>query len=160
MAVADTIISESLDLLVITESWHRLPIDVAVCRSVPSDYTFVDQPRVGELEDTDSRGGGIIILHRSTLCVRKIPLITTPTTFEALAASVSSPRGPLTILAVYRPGSSSPSLTFFEEFAMMLEQFALYNTQLVVTGDINLHLEPATVQFQAMIEQFGLTQCE
>src|SRR6218665_982364 len=161
VAVADTIISESLDLLVITESWHRLPTDVAVCRSVPPDYTFVDQPRVGD-EDADSRGGGIIILHRSTLCVLKIPLTTTPTTFEALAASVSSPRGPLTILPVYRPGSSLPSLPFFSEFSTILHNFSLYNTQLVTTGDINLHLEdptlPATVQFQAMIEQFGLTQ--
>src|SRR6218665_1594322 len=61
VAVADTIISKSLDLLVITESWPRLPPDVAACRSVPPAYTFVDQPRVGELEDTDSRGGGIII---------------------------------------------------------------------------------------------------
>src|SRR6218665_931302 len=87
-----------------------------------------------------------------------LPCLLEHNNFELL----SSPRGPLTILAVYRPGSSLPSLTFFEEFATMLEQFALYNTQLVITGDINLHLEdptlPATVQFQAMIEQFGLTQ--
>src|SRR6218665_398415 len=39
------------------------------------------------------------------------------------------------------PGSTSPSSLFFHEFAVLLEQFALYNAQLVITGDLNLHLE-------------------
>src|SRR6218665_1758215 len=76
-------------------------------------------------------GGGILVVHRDTLRVRRIPLVTTPTTFEALAVAVSSSRGPLTVLAIYRPGSALPSAAFFSEFALFLEQFALYNTQLV-----------------------------
>src|SRR6218665_1231275 len=84
------------------------------------------------------------------------------TTFEALAVSVSSPRGPLTILAAYRPGSKYPSSLFFHKFAVLLEQFALYNAQLVITGDLNLHLEdpslPASSEFPTIIDQFGLTQ--
>src|SRR6218665_3999823 len=96
------------------------------------------------------------------LSVRRIPLASSPTTFEALAVSVSSPRGPLTILAAYRPGSTSPSSLFFHEFAVLFEQFALYNAQLVITGDLNLHLEdpslPASSEFHPIIDQFGLTQ--
>src|SRR6218665_2506625 len=82
--------------------------------------------------------------------------------FSPHLGSVSSPRGPLTILAAYRPGSTSPSSLFFHEFAVLLEQFALYNAQLVIAGDLDLHLEdpslPASSEFHTIIDQFGLTQ--
>jgi len=110
----------------------------------------------------DSRGGGLVIFCRNSLRIKKINLSSSPTTFEALAASVPTLRGPLTVLAVYRPGSSPPSQTFFDEFATFLEQFVLYNTQIVIAGDLNLHLEdlssPAANDFRAIAEQFGLTQ--
>ena len=161
LAVADTIQSNNIDLLVITESWHRSSTDVALCRSTPPDFSFIDRPRPGAL-DMDSRGGGLVIFYRNSLRIKKINLSSSPTTFEALAASVSTLRGPLTVLAVYRPGSSPPSQTFFDEFATFLEQFVLYNTQIVIAGDLNLHLEdltsPAANDFRAIAEQFGLTQ--
>lgn len=52
--------------------------------------------------------------------------------------------------------------TFLEEFSTVLEQFASYNSQIIITGDLNLHLEdptiPTVVDFQAITDQFGLTQ--
>ena len=157
MTVSDTIISCGIDVLVATESWHQSSSDVAVRRSTPPGYSAVDRPR-----PDGSSYGGIVIFHRSTLSVRRISIESSPTTFEALAVSVSSPRGPLTILAVYRPGSMMPSSSFFNEFESLLEQFALYNTQLVIAGDFNLHLEdpsqPASTEILTIIDQFGLVQ--
>src|SRR6218665_458491 len=130
--------------------------DVAVRRSTPPGYSAVDRSQ------PDGSSYGRIVFHRSTLSVRSIPIESSPTTFEALAVSVSSPRGPLTILAVYRPGSMMPSSSFFNEFESLLEQFALYNTQLVIAGDFNLHLEdpsqPASTEILTIIDQFGLVQ--
>jgi hypothetical protein len=104
----------------------------------------------------------LVIFHRDALRTRRIPLASSPSTFEALAVSVTSPRGPLTILAIYRPGSAPPSTAFFSELASLLEQFALYNTQLVIAGDLNLHLEdprlPEVSDFRAILDQFGLAQ--
>jgi hypothetical protein len=139
LAVAETIVSDNIDILVVTESWHRSSTDVALARSVPSDYTFIDRPRPG-VQDMDTRGG-LVIYHRASLSTLGIALSSTPTTFEALAASVSSPRGPLTIIAVYRPGSAPPSSIFFDEFSTLLEQFAIFNSQVIIAGDLNLHLE-------------------
>src|SRR6218665_2277898 len=155
------VLTDSIDLLVITESWHQSSTDVAVRRSAPPGYSTVDCPRPGC--GVDGRwGGGILIVHRDTLRVRGIPLVTTPTTFEAVAVAVSSSRGPLTVLAIYRPGSALPSAAFFSEFALFLEQFALYNTQLVVTGDLNIHLEDPllshTMDFLDILDQYRLTQ--
>src|SRR6218665_1913338 len=107
-------------------------------------------------------GGGIIVYHRDHLKAKKIELVRVPTTFEALAGSLASERGPTTLLALYRPVSSRPTTVFYDEFIDLLDQFALYNTQLVLVGDLNLHLEdsslPETVEFVAVLEQFGLKQ--
>src|SRR6218665_632495 len=83
-------------------SWHQSSTDVAVRRSAPQGYSTIDCPRPGC--GVDGRwSGGILIVHHDTLRVRRIPLVTTPTTFEALAVAVSSSRGPLTVLAIYDP---------------------------------------------------------
>ncbi|PGH39091.1 MAG: hypothetical protein CRN43_11265, partial [Candidatus Nephrothrix sp. EaCA] len=104
----------------------------------------------------------IIVYHRDHLKAKKIELVRVPTTFEALAVSLASDRGPTTLLALYRPGSSRPTTVFYDEFIDLLDQFALYNTQLVLVGDLNLHLEdsslPETVEFVAVLGQFGLKQ--
>lgn len=69
--------------------------------------------------------------------------------------------GPLTVLVVHRPGSSPPSKTFFEELATLLEQFALYYTQINIARDFNFILRiildsPATSNFQVIAGQFVL----
>src|SRR6218665_4007367 len=160
LAVADTIFANNIDLLVVTESWHRSLADAAIRRSSPPGFNFIDRPRPGALDDPP--GGGLVIYHRDTLSAKRISISSPPTTFEALAVTVSTCRGPLVVLAVYRPGSSQPTRAFFDEFAIILEQFALYNSQIIVTGDLNLPLKdltsPAAADFQAIADQFGLTQ--
>src|SRR6218665_3677291 len=62
----------------------------------------------------------------------------------------------------YRPGSSRPTPAFFNELATLLEQFALYNTQVLFVGDLNLHLEDPsrleTSEFETILRQFGMAQ--
>src|SRR6218665_2241318 len=71
----------------------------------------------------------------------------------------SDPNHPKAIFS--RPGSSLPTSAFFEEFTSVLKQFALYNTQIVVFRDLNLHLEnpsgSSTTNFRLILDQFGLT---
>ena len=65
------------------------------------------------------------------------------TSFEALCLSIATPRGSLTVLTVYRPGSITPPDIFFTESASVLESLvrSKRNTQLLITGDFNIHLE-------------------
>lgn len=75
-----------------------------------------------------------------------------------LAVLVASSHGPLTVLITYRPGSELASATFFNEFAVLLqERYALHNTQLVIAGDLNFHLEDLELtviaEFAAITEQ-------
>ena len=82
LAVADSLLSLDLDLLILTESWHRLPTDVSVLRSVPPGYSFTECSR-SSTSSSLSRGGGIIIYHRDTFQVKKIAITPAHITFEA-----------------------------------------------------------------------------
>jgi hypothetical protein len=84
------------------------------------------------------------------------------TSFEALCLSFPSPQGPTTVLTIYRPGSAPITAKFFEEFASVLESIVTRNSQLVILGDFNIHLEESTEsstsQFLELLKQFGLVQ--
>ena len=45
------------------------------------------------------------------------------------------------MLAVYRPGSESITNEFFDEFSTLLETLSTFNSQLLVVGDFNVHID-------------------
>src|SRR6218665_3663137 len=163
--VSDLITAAEVDVIVVTESWHSTLEDVAVWRAAPPGFSFIDQPRseVG-LHEIDVNGphGGIVVYYRRHLTSKKIDIRIVLTPFEAVTISLLTRRGPVTLLAIYRPGSSSPSSTFFHELSAILEQFAMYNSQLFITRDLDLHVENPllheTVEFAVVLDQFGLKQ--
>jgi len=81
---------------------------------------------------------------------------------EALCLSTATPRGPATLLTIYRPGSSSPTGQFFEELSSILEVLITRNSQLIILCDFNIHLEeptlPTSIRFLDLLSQFGLRQ--
>ena len=78
--------------------------DVAIRRAVPPGFSCIDRPRseVG-LHETDVNGphGGIVVYYRNHLTAKKIDIRIVPTTFEAVAISLSTRHGPVTLLAIY-----------------------------------------------------------
>lgn len=130
--IADLIIDNSLDVMVIVEFWHLSSTDTAIHRAAAPSFLFLDRPRMDD-SGVPSRGGGLIVYHRHSMGARRIELASIPSTFEALAVTLSSKRGPTMLLAIYHPGSS-PSFAFFSELSVLLAQFAPHNTQLVITG--------------------------
>ena len=140
-SVSEFITDNKLDLVAVTETWHLSQDDVSVRRSIPPGYRIVDVPRAHSV-DTDParlRGGGIILYLRDHLVVKSVGVIVQRSTFELLSVSLSTPRG--LIVVVYRPGSAPPDSVFFGEFGDLLETVATFNSQLIITGDLNVHLE-------------------
>src|SRR6218665_1077337 len=98
-----------------------------------------------------------------------IPPLRSSDTACLLADHIRGPRclRLFTTWSSHDPGGLPPWINIsivivFHEFAVLLEQFALYNAQLVITGDLNLHLEdpslPASSEFHTIIDQCGLAQ--
>ncbi|XP_072044964.1 uncharacterized protein [Amphiura filiformis] len=141
--VCDLIINRKLDILAITEAW--LKGDGETTQSLPtspkalSDYDIHQLPRIGQ------RGGGIcVILHKG---YDFTSVTHTFDTFECLELSISSSqRDALQLFVLYRPGSTSPSKLFFEEFSGLLESATLASGELVITGDFNIHMDDLDCQ--------------
>src|SRR6218665_1091788 len=57
------------------------------------------------------------------------------------------------------PSSITPPDIFFTEFASVLESLVTRNTQLLIIGDFNIHLEdPSLSSFLDILSQFDLCQ--
>jgi hypothetical protein len=85
-----------------------------------------------------------------------------PTTFEVLAVNLSVSRINVLFLVIYRPGSEAVKKTFFSDLTTVLEKVSTYNCQIVVTGDLNIHLDiptdPNTILLNDLLQSFGLCQ--
>ena len=70
--------------------------------------------------------------------------------------------GPSLSLSCTGPARRPPDSAFFGEFGDLLETVATFNSQLIITGDLNVHLEnssdPAASQLQLLLDSFELVQ--
>src|ERR1043165_9050796 len=160
--LAHSLLENHLDILTVTESWHQHSDDVPILRAAPSGFSFRDRPRPPHQDGQPARGGGIVVYFRSSLRTSEISFDLAITTFEALCLSIATTHGSVTLLSVYRPGSTPPTGLFFDEFTSVLESLVTRNSQLLIVGDFNLHLqdltEPASSRFLDLLSQFGLRQ--
>ncbi|ESN93144.1 hypothetical protein HELRODRAFT_181251 [Helobdella robusta] len=67
-----------------------------------------------------------------------------------------------TPLAIYRPGSSTLTSSFFKKFRQLFELLTQFNGQIAIFGDLNIHLEnPSNAHassFKLLLSSFGCTQ--
>ena len=150
------VVDYGIDILALTETW--LPPDSlpATLNSItPPGFSLIHCPRpVG-------RGGGVALLHRSYLKVSKSPLITF-SSFEALSVQLTTSSTSYTILTVYRPPTPSLFNTFISEFSLLLQDLATSPSELIITGDFNIHVNDPTdacsSSFLTLLQTFSLTQ--
>jgi len=96
----DFILDNSLDIVLLTETWLSPDTPVSVTNSLtPSNFSFFHQPRL------TGRGGGLAVIHRSYLKISEIPPLPV-SSFESLSFRLTLPTKTLNFLSVYRPPSS------------------------------------------------------
>ena len=169
LSISELILDRELDVLVVCESRHSSADDVAVRRSIPKGYNIVEaarDPTTGRFgHDRAPRGapgGGLVIYHREQFSVKKIEVIPRQASFEFLCVTLASLSGPITVVAIYRPGSAHLDQVFFREFTLLLESIATFNSKVIIVRDLNVYLEnPNDIhakQFAELLTSFGLTQ--
>src|SRR6218665_152098 len=140
--------------------WHHCSEDSSILRATPAGYSSRDNPRQLLPDVGPAGGGGIVVFFKSSLRVTQGQLV--PSSFEALCLSIATPHGPVTLLTVYRPSTTTLTLQFYEEFASVLEELITRNSQLLILGDFNIHLEESassnSLHFSQLLAQFGLHQ--
>lgn len=155
-AIHELIDDKGLDVLVLTETWHRSSEDISLRLAAPADFTAVDAVRV-----KDPAHGGVVFLHRKRhKCTRiALPQLTS---FEGLCTRLSVGGESFIFLSIYRPGSSRPSSKFYDELTNVLESLVLNSCPVLIGGDINVHVENATdvdaVRLAEIFASFNLVQ--
>ncbi len=71
-----------IHVLAITETWLTPDGDEILANSIPEGYVGIHVPRVGR------RGDGIAVIHRSTICVNRLPIVFESAFFEHFAISL------------------------------------------------------------------------
>ncbi|ESN92932.1 hypothetical protein HELRODRAFT_165069 [Helobdella robusta] len=129
------IIRDKIDVLILTETWHRSHDEISVLSAKPAEYSYVDY-----LRPYDANHGGLIIYFRSIFKFRKLEL-SQLNTFEAIAIKIICNRNDYLFLAIYRPGSLPVTPMFFKELSSVLESMTILTSNLVVAGDFNVRVD-------------------
>src|SRR6184192_3589809 len=130
-------------VLTLSETWLSVDTLPSTLQALtPHGYSIFHSPRI------TGHGGGLTTIYRSFLKLSKITIPTNPS-FSFI------------VLTVYRPPSSSfPD--FISHFSSLLEDLATSNSELIITGDFNIHVDqPHTnpsSQFINLLHDFSLTQ--
>ena len=155
--VSELISSNRLDILCLTETWLNTDI------STPSLLSSLTPPNFNLLHcdrPNSNRGGGLAILHHTSLKSKSLPLPIF-STFECLGSTITTGSDSFKLLLIYRP-PAPPNVLFFEEFEALLEAHVPSPTELIITGDFNIHVDdfsdPNAKRFADLLLTFNLKQ--
>ena len=83
-ATSDTIIAHILEVLAITELWHRASTDCSLNQCAPPGFAIVDTPC------STGRGGGVALLFDKRLVAKRSTFAFQPSTFEVVGCLLRS----------------------------------------------------------------------
>ena len=84
--------------------------------------------------------GGIAFVSKPGILVAKLDLKLRPSTFEYVCCRATLSGACTIVVTIYRPESQQTSTSFFDEFVKLLERLATYSATVIITGDVNIHL--------------------
>ena len=139
-SIIDNIISNDVDIFVITETWLAENDPVVIGEMLPQGYSCLSYPR------KDDEHGGIGIIYKSSLSLRNTPTgIDTPS-FEH--ACVCIKQAGIRLIPVYRPPPSTENgftvNQFPDEFETFLTEISLSPMKTILLGDFNVHVDVPT----------------
>ena len=164
LSLCDYIISNSIDILAVTETWLGSVVDATVLSElIPTGYDINHVPR-----QSTSTGGGIAVIFKVgiKLSVIESSISKVFTHFEYMDCRVTVNGNPLYLSVIYRPPPSKTNglknHIFFDEWASYLERFTEIQQNILITGDLNFHLDDEkdadSKKFISLLEGHGLSQ--
>ena len=153
-SIADSIVSHSIDILAITETWTKnTDTSAAISDLTPPGYIFKHKPRPSR------RGGGVGFMVACDFTVKDFT-VPTFSTFECMANIVSNKSFSGLFVSIYHPDPHHSNM-FFEEYQDLLEILAPLGHDIYILGDLNLHLDTdnaGTRKFNDILDSFNLKQ--
>ena len=162
LAISDFIISSNIDVCAITETWLSNQISPAMLNDLtPNGFKFLNHPRIGK------KGGGLGIIYRRNLDVKLFDSKELKfKNFEYLNCTIAFKNKTFFLGVVYRPPPSKANgfstSSFFQEWEDYLNYLMLLKQDVLLTGDINFHLDcktsPETKHFNSTLDSLNFIQ--
>ncbi len=138
-AIKDYLLELDLDVLFLTETWLKSgSVDNSVISDlVPTGYTFKHKPR-----DATHRGGGLGILHKTSISLKLKTETSTRSSFECMQCCFTVKSTNIHTALIYRPPPSEknkiPKALFLTEFSDLFESLSIIGGKLLIVGDFNI----------------------
>ncbi|CAG2255723.1 unnamed protein product [Mytilus edulis] len=139
-SICDLMLSNDADILALTETWLGTSIDKQVISEItPNEYSIHQISRKGKT------GGGVAVIHKSNIEIKRSKHAQTFTHFELLECDVVVKSQHFRLCVIYRPPPSRTNklknTSFFEEWSEFLDRLVVIPNELLITGDLNFHLD-------------------
>ena len=139
-SICDLMLSNDANILALTETWLGISVDKPVISEItPNGYSIHQIARNGKT------GGGIAVIHKSNIEVKRSKHSQTFSHFELLECDVVVKSHHFRLCVIYRPPPSRTNklknTTFFEEWSEFLDHLVVIPDELLITGDLNFHLD-------------------
>ena len=141
--VLELLRDHSLDVLCLSETWHDAD-SVCIRRLRSEGYHVVERsrPRLpSTVASLVPNHGGVAVIATAVTQLSAVAIDFLPATFEFVCVRVVLNGFACTILTVYRPGSTSVQLAFFDELSELLDTVITRSEPVYVVGDFNVRLE-------------------
>ncbi|KAK6181912.1 hypothetical protein SNE40_009690 [Patella caerulea] len=156
------ILDESIDILLITETWLKDNDTIVINEILPPDYDILFENR------QTSRGGGLGIIFRQSLSLKQFNSseIKSFKSFEHIGFNLRQNNVSVQIIALYRPPPSAKNKlnfqNFEDEFLELICDLNVTCTQPLFFGDFNIHVDNVlnnnSLRFTQILDSFGLKQ--
>ena len=147
LSIHDYIIDHDLDILFLCETWLGTDYDdQSISQMLPPSYKIYHHAR------TSQRGGGVAVVFKESFDVVELECNSTHETLEYITCRALINKRQFILCSVYRPPSSSDSV-FLDEWTNLLSGLVISPHELIICGDINLHLDVKTNRYSNLFHQ-------
>ncbi|ESO10482.1 hypothetical protein HELRODRAFT_183582 [Helobdella robusta] len=112
--------------------------EVRISDDLTTDQRLQLKKLVLEAKTREEKDGHFLYRNVFKVIKKELPVVNS---FESLAIKFRCGKRTILLLAVYRPGSVPITPAFFDELTLLLEQISLLADYVILTGDLNVHLE-------------------
>ena len=125
-------------------------------------YNVIDRPRprCAGTDELSVNHGGIVVVAAVNISLSTLVDFHQPTTFELLRVRAVVGQFSISIVVIYRPGSTAVTRKFFEELAVVLDRVAIFREPIFVVGDLNIRLDRDddhnADQLRLLVDCYGL----
>ena len=145
------------DIVFLTETWLQSDNNSITAEAKTYGYKFLHDRR----KDREKEGGGGVgILVKDSLSAKQLPVKHYKSFEQTIVKITLSHNKTLFLITVYRLQYVETS-TFIDEFTDLLNEYSVTNENLVIAGDVNIHMETASryaKQLKELLDVYNLKQ--